>query len=115
MEQFGFAKKRRHERIDISIPTKFRTLDSQVYERGRIRDISASGVRLETDVSLLKGELIEFVVDDHAYNEHYIATAAQVKWTGRSPTYYDGTIDEASYKSGLEILKKEVLETFQYS
>ena len=115
MEQFVFTKKRRHPRTDISMPTKFRTLDSQVYERGRIRDISSSGVRLETDVSLLKGDLIEFIVDNGAYDEHYIAATARVKWTGRSPTYYDGTIDEAIYKSGIEILKKELLETFQYA
>ena len=115
MEHSVFKKKRRHPRADKSIPTKFRTLDSQVYERGKIRDISSSGVRLETDVTLVKGELVEFIVDDGTHDEHFLATAAEVKWTGRSPTYYDGTIDESIYKSGIEILKKELLETFQYS
>jgi len=79
----AFEKKRRHPRKEIYIPTKFKKADSDIYSEGRIRNISFSGICLESETVLEKGDLVEFIVDDESYEERYLATA-EVRWVGSS-------------------------------
>ena len=105
-----YEKKRGQPRKDVFIPTKVRKADADIYEKARVKDISIGGVRLETEASFFKGDLIEFIVDDDSYDEHYLATA-EVKWVGRPTAHHDGDIYDGVTvnRYGIEILKKEYL------
>ena len=105
-----FEKKRQHPREDVFLQTKVRKPDSGIYEKGRIKDISSSGARLETEAVFEIGDRVEFIVDDDSYNEHYMALA-EIKWVGRPTVHHDGDIYDGLHvkKYGLNVLKKEAL------
>ena len=100
-----FEDKRRDPRKEVIIPTKIKKMDSSVYKKGKTRDISLSGICVQTDMELEKGDKVEFVVDDGAYNEHYIATGV-VTWTKRTVSYWHPHVSGGIFRYGVQIKSK---------
>ena len=106
-----FDNKRRHPREAVYIPTKIKKMDDDIYEQGKIKDISRWGICLETEAVFIKGDLVEFIVNDDSYQENYLAIG-EVRWVGWAPPHPDGDVSDGVNlnKYGLEILKKELFK-----
>ena len=100
--------KRRNPRIEAVVPTKIKKINSDIYKKGKTRDISLSGICLQTDMELEKGDVVEFIVDDDAYGEHYIATGV-VTWAKRTVYYWHPHVSGGIFRYGLEIKSKHPL------
>jgi hypothetical protein len=107
-EHTRFSKKRREPRKELAIPTKIREINSSMYHKGYVRDISPSGARVDCEEVLTIDTLIEFIVDDPDHEEHFLATG-KVKWVGEWTAHYDGELGKGLHKYGIEIVKKHPL------
>ena len=103
----NFQEKRQESRAEVLITTKFRKIDAEIYKKGKIRDISDSGICLYAKADLKEGDRIEFLVDDPRHG--YYLGIAEVKWVRKWMSRWNATMIQGAYVHGLEIKEKSPL------
>ena len=102
----GPEEKRKEERYQTDLRAKFRKIDKNnlaksdlTYHEGWIRDMSMSGMRIESEVFLSLGQTLEIFVDDKVSGESFFGIVEAVR-SRKEVDYYD---------IGVRIIEKEKL------
>jgi hypothetical protein len=109
--RFGFQsdereKKERPPRYPVNLQVKFRKVDPEnlsgndvLYHYAWLRDMSETGMRLDTDVFISIGQALEVYVEDKISGQSFFAMAEVVRST-KGVEYYE---------LGLKIVAKEAV------
>ena len=105
-EKADSEEKRKEERYPAEMRGKFRKIDQKdlskadvTYHQGMIRDMSRSGMRLESDIFMPVGQTLEIFVDDKISGESFCGIVETVR-ARKEIDFYD---------LGVKFIEKEKL------